>query len=71
MLLGRRCGVCGRRGWRSCGARTSERSAFPDGGYFYWRKWSPCSEYAPGGVHPDAGKMDECGDLDLVRSGGE
>jgi hypothetical protein len=62
-LLGRRCRTCGVRGFRPCGVRASEK-VWVGGGYFWWKKFSPCSEVYPGGVNPDAGKLDECGGLD-------
>lgn len=62
-LLGRKCRNCGNRGIRPCGDRASE-TVWINGGYFAWRKFNPCSEQFPGGVNPDAGRLDECGDLD-------
>ncbi len=63
--LGRRCRVCGRRSLGVCGARAREVNRFPDGGFYAWRKWSPCSEALPGGLSPGP-LLDECGDLDDV-----
>lgn len=73
-LLGRSCGVCGRRSLRVCGARGREFTRFPDGGWFLWRKWSPCSEALPMGVNPGA-LLGEAPDLDdlgaeIAASGG-
>lgn len=60
-----KCPICGRRPFRACGARASEKIAF-GGGYYYWRKWNSCSEYAPGGLKPGP-LLDDAGDLDDVR----
>lgn len=69
MLLGRRCGICGRRGWRKCGARSGE-TIWIGGGFYEWRKFNPCSEATPGGLAPDVNALPACGDLDEVRRGG-
>jgi hypothetical protein len=66
-MLFLKCGTCGGRSFRRCGARASETIRFPRGGFYRWRKWNPCSEHAPGGLTPPDGRW-LLDDLDSVNA---
>jgi len=65
-----RCSVCNRRRFPLLphGSLRRERVVFPDGGWFRWSRFAPCSVLAPGGV-PSGSLLDddEGFDLDSVR----
>lgn len=63
MSFWRRCKTCGGRSFRACGARNGEMIRI-GGGYYKWSKFNPCTPDAPGGIAPDAGRLDPDGGLD-------
>lgn len=49
---------------RACGARARGREGGRRGGFYEWRKWSPCSIHAPCGLVPGIDTLPVDGGLD-------